>query len=136
MNNDFKIPNVSQKPVEINIAPLMDMVFILLIFFIVTTTFTRETGVQVNKPKASSAVSLEKSNILIAITREGAIYIHERQVDISLLRGVLKRLLAQRPNSSVVIVADRSSETGLAVDVMDECSLAGVKKVSIAALKE
>jgi biopolymer transport protein ExbD len=114
----------------------MDMVFILLIFFIVTTTFTRETGVQVNKPKASTAQVLDKDNILIAVTREGAIYIHEKQVDLSMLRGLLKRLIAQRPERSVVIIADRSSETGIAVDIMDECNLAGVKKVSIAAMKE
>ena len=121
---------------EINIAPLMDMVFILLIFFIVTTTFTRETGVDVNKPKASTAQTLDKDNILVAVTRDGAIYIHERQVDLKMLQGVLKRLLAQNPNRSVVILADRSAETGLAVDIMDECNLAGVRKVSIAALKE
>lgn len=136
MDNSFTIPKTAQRKVDINIAPLMDMVFILLIFFIVTTTFTRETGVQVNKPKASSAQTLEKDNILIAITREGAIHIHERQVDLRMLRGILKRLIAERPSRSVVIVADRSCETGLAVDVMDECNMAGVKKVSIAAMKE
>ena len=136
MSSSFQIPKSVQKPVEINIAPLMDMVFILLIFFIVTTTFTRETGVQVNKPKASSAQVLDKDNVLIAVTREGGIYIHDRQVDLNMLQGILKRLIAERPDRSVVIVADRSSETGLAVDIMDECNLAGVKKVSIAAMKK
>ena len=76
----YKIPETANKTVDVNIAPLMDMVFILLIFFIVTTSFTKETGVDVTKPKASTAQTLEKDNILIAITKEGSIHIHERQL--------------------------------------------------------
>jgi biopolymer transport protein ExbD len=132
----YKVPESANQAVEINIAPLMDMVFILLIFFIVTTSFTKETGVDVTKPKASSAQTLEKDNILIAITKEGSIHIHERQVDLLMLRNILKRLMAESTNRSAVIVSDREAPTGLTVDVMDECNMAGIKKVSIAALKE
>lgn len=136
MKKKYRIPESINKQVDIDVAPLMDMVFILLIFFIVTTSFTKETGVDVTKPKASSAESLEKENILIAITKEGSIHIHERQVDIPMLGSILKRLIAERPDRTAVIVADRDASTGLTVDVMDECTMAGVKKVSIAALKE
>jgi biopolymer transport protein ExbD len=136
MQARYKIPESANKAVEVNIAPLMDMVFILLIFFIVTTSFTKETGVDVTKPKASSAETLEKENVLIAITKEGSIHIHERQVDLPMLGGILKRLTAEKPNRSAVIVSDRDAPTGRVVDVIDECNNAGIKKVSIAALKE
>ncbi|MFP4521068.1 MAG: ExbD/TolR family protein [Fibrobacterota bacterium] len=134
--NGYKMPRAGAKEVEINISPLMDMVFILLIFFIVTSTFTKETGVDVNKPKASSAESLAQNNIMIAITKEGTIHIHERQVDLPMLRSVLKRLVAENPERSAVIMADRGCETGITIDVLDECTMAGIKKASVATLKE
>ncbi len=136
MKKSYRIPDSVNKKVDVDVAPLMDMVFILLIFFIVTTSFTKETGVDVTKPKASSAETLEKENILIAITKEGSIHIHERQVDLPMLGSILKRLVAERADRTAVIVSDREAPTGLTVDVMDECTMAGVKKVSIAAMKE
>ncbi|MFH1761673.1 MAG: biopolymer transporter ExbD [bacterium] len=136
MDEDFLTVSKEYGSAEINISPLMDMVFILLIFFVVTASFVRETGVDVNKPKAQSAVSLDKESIMIGITREGTIHIQERQVSMLMLRAILSRMVKEYPNRGVVIIADRGSETGIAVDVMDECNVAGVAKISIAAMKE
>lgn len=133
---NYKMPRAATKEVEINISPLMDMVFILLIFFIVTSTFTKETGVDINKPQAQSAQTLEQTAIMIAITKEGTIHMHEKQVDIGMLRSTLKRLVAKNPGRSAVILADRGCETGITIDVLDECTMAGIKKVSVASLKE
>lgn len=120
----------------IDMGPLMDIVFILLIFFVVTSSFTRETGVDVTKPQAQSASQLEKENLLIAITREGTIHINERQVDLASLQDILKQSLAKTPDREAVIIADKGSETGVLVQVIDACHLSGVKKVSIAAQAE
>jgi len=139
MNSDFDFLELKPKQrrqATIDIAPLMDMVFILLIFFIVTSTFTRETGVEVSKPQAQSASQLEKENILIAITRDGTIHIDERQVDLVALTDVLKGILAKNPDREAVLIADRDAVTGKLVSVIDACTVAGVKKVSIAALSK
>lgn len=133
---EFNLPRIKQKDVGIEMGPLMDIVFILLIFFVVTSSFTRETGVDVTKPQAQSASQLEKENLLIAITREGTIHMNERQVDLASLQDILKQSLAKAPDREAVVIADKESETGVLVQVIDMCNLAGVKKVSIAAQAE
>ena len=133
---EFNLPRRKQKDVGIEMGPLMDIVFILLIFFVVTSSFTRETGVDVTKPQAQSASQLEKENLLIAITREGTIHMKERQVDLASLQDILKQSLAKAPDREAVVIADKESETGVLVQVIDMCNLAGVKKVSIAAQAE
>ena len=133
---EFNLPRRKQKDMGIDMGPLMDIVFILLIFFVVTSSFTRETGVDVTKPQAQSASQLEKENLLIAITREGTIHINERQVDLASLQDILKQSLAKTPDREAVIIADKGSETGVLVQVIDACNLSGVKKVSIAAQAE
>ena len=133
---NFYLPRKKQKDMGIDMGPLMDLVFILLIFFVVTSSFSRETGVDVTKPQAQSASQLEKENLLIAITREGTIHINERQVDLASLQDILKQSLAKTPDREAVIIADKGSETGVLVQVIDACNLSGVKKVSIAAQAE
>ena len=133
---NFNLPRRKQKDMGIEMGPLMDIVFILLIFFVVTSSFTRETGVDVTKPQAQSASQLEKENLLIAITREGTIHMNERQVDLASLQDILKQSLAKAPDREAVVIADKESETGVLVQVIDMCNLAGVKKVSIAAQAE
>lgn len=117
----------------IDISPMMDMVFILLIFFIVTSTFTRETGIDVTKPKASSAKELARESILIGITRQGTVHINETQVNLSSLQTILKQMMAESPDRPVIIVSDREAPSGAVVDVLDECNIAKVRKVSISA---
>lgn len=117
----------------IDISPMMDMVFILLIFFIVTSTFTRETGIDVTKPKASSAKELARESILIGITRQGTVHINETQVNLSSLQTILKQMMVESPDRPVIIVSDRDAPSGAIVDVLDECNIAKVRKVSISA---
>ncbi len=121
---------------EVNMAPLIDMVFILLIFFIVTTNFNRQTGVDVTKPKAQTAVSTGQKTLLIGITREGTVHAMGRQVSIDRLKTLVAQEVAKRPDVSVVIIADRDVGTGRTVEVMDQCAQGGALKVAIAADKD
>ena len=118
---------------EINITPMLDVVFIMLIFFIVTATFVKEAGIDVNRPEAATAVKQEKANILIAIGANNDIWIDRRQVDIRSLRPNIERLHAENPQGSVVIQADKESKTDTLIQVMDASRSAGVYHVSIAA---
>ena len=116
---------------EINISPLIDMVFILLIFFIVTTVFVEETGVEVSKPQAASAADLEKNSILIAITENGNVVYGGKEVGVSGVRPIIRRLY-QKEKMPVIIQADRKSITDTVVRVIDEAKLAGAVSVSLA----
>jgi biopolymer transport protein ExbD len=117
--------------VGIDISPLIDCVFILLIFFIVTTTFVEETGVEVDKPQAASAVRLEKTSILIALTSKGEVVYGGREIGISGVQPLVRRML-QKEDLPVIIQADKTSQSGLLVRVIDEAKLAGASKVSVA----
>ncbi len=121
---------------EVNMTPLIDMVFILLIFFIVTTSFVKETGVDVSRPSAKTAVKKEKANILIAIKPNGEVWIDKRQIDRRAVRANVERLHAENPEGSVIILADKEAKTGLLIEVMDQARLAGVASVSIAAERD
>ena len=98
-----------------------------------TSTFTRETGIDVTKPKASSAKELARESILIGITRQGTVHINETQVNLSSLQTILKQMMAESPDRPVIIVSDREAPSGAIVDVLDECNIAKVRKVSISA---
>ncbi len=119
---------------SIDMSPLIDCVFILLIFFIVTTVFVEETGVEVDKPQAASASQLEKTSILLAITAQGEVVYGGREVGVGGVRGIVKRL-TQKEDIPVIIQADKSSSAGLLVRVIDEAKLAGATKVSLASAK-
>jgi biopolymer transport protein ExbD len=118
---------------EINITPMLDVVFIMLIFFIVTATFVKEAGIDVNRPDAATAVKQEKANILIAINEKNEIWIDRRKVDIRSVRPNIERLHAENPQGSVVIQADKESKTDTLIQVMDAARSAGVYNVAIAA---
>ena len=118
---------------EINLAPLLDIVFIMLIFFVVATSFVKESGIDVNRPTAETAERREQGNILIAIAPNGEIWIDKRPVDIRSVRAVVERLTAENPEASVIIQGDREAQIGLLVAVMDQVRKGGVSNVSIAA---
>lgn len=118
----------------IDMSPLIDCVFILLIFFIVTTVFVEETGVEVDKPQAASASQLEKTSILFAITEKGEVIYGGRDVGVGGVRSVVKRLI-QKEDIPVIIQADKVSQSGLLVRVIDEAKLGGATKVSLATAK-
>ena len=130
-----QVPLETSESVDINMSPMIDMVFLLLIFFMVTTVFVQETGVTVQRPKAASARTLEKNSILLALTENGEVMYGGRQIGINGVRGVVARLLRER-DLPVIILADATSRTGLAVRVMDECRMAGATKVSLAAKRD
>jgi biopolymer transport protein ExbD len=120
---------------SINISPLIDMVFILLIFFIVTTTFVEETGVEVDKPRAASAAQLEKNSILIAITGNGQVVYGGREIGIAGVQPLVKRMI-QKEELPVIVQSDRTVQAALLVRVIDEAKLAGARKVSISTRAE
>jgi biopolymer transport protein ExbD len=121
---------------EINLTPMLDVTFILLIFFIVTASFIKEAGIEVNKPPAATAEPKERANILIAIDQHNQVWINRRIVDTRAVRANVERLLAENPQGSVVIQADEKSENGVFVKVMDQARLAGVENIAIAAAPE
>jgi biopolymer transport protein ExbD len=136
MFEDFSLLEDDSQAADVNVSPLIDMVFILLIFFVVTTNFNRQTGVEVSKPKAQSATFQGQKTMLIGITREGSIHVAGRQVNIDKLKILIVEELQKRPDMSVVIIADRKAVIEKAIEVMDQCTLAGAKHVSIAADRE
>lgn len=127
--------SLSDEGVDINMSPLIDIVFLLLIFFVVTTVFVEETGVEIQKPKAASASDLEKKSILIALTEEGKIVYDGRQVGLNGVRAIVSRQLKEN-DMPVILMGDEKAQMGLLVDLIDECKLAGAKQVSIAAQRE
>jgi biopolymer transport protein ExbD len=118
---------------EVNLTPMLDVVFIMLIFFIVTASFVKEAGIDVNRPDAATAERKEQGNILVAISADNEIWIDRRQVDPRALRANIERMHAENPNGAVIIQADERSWNKLLVQVMDAARQAGVRNVSIAA---
>ena len=121
---------------EVNLTPMLDIVFIMLIFFVVTTSFVKESGIEVNRPSAQTAEQRNRGNILIGISPNGEIWIDKRPVDIRAVRAVVERLVAENPEGGIIIQGDREAEVGLLVKVMDQVRKAGVENVSIAASRE
>jgi biopolymer transport protein ExbD len=117
----------------VDLTPMLDVVFIMLIFFIVTASFVKESGIEISRPGASTATRKEKGNILIAISANDQIWMNRRQVDPRALRANIERMHAENPQGAVIIQADMEAKTGLLVKVMDAARAAGVKSVSLAA---
>lgn len=117
----------------IDMTPMLDIVFIMLIFFIVTTSFVKESGITVSRPSADTATEDKKGNIMVAIKPNGEIWIDKRAVDVRSLRANVEKLKAESPESGVVIQADTDAKTGILVQVMDQIRLAGIMNISIAA---
>jgi biopolymer transport protein ExbD len=117
---------------EVNISPLIDMVFILLIFFIVTTVFVEETGVDIDKPEAASAIDLESNSIMIAITRDGEVVYGGQNIGVTGVRAIVSRL-TQREKTPVIIQVDEGAGAGLVVKVIDEAKLGGAETISLSA---
>jgi biopolymer transport protein ExbD len=129
---------VEQEPDEgnVDITPMLDVVFIMLIFFIVTATFIKESGIDVDKPEAATAIVEEKASILITIDERNKIWIDQRQVDIRSVRSIIERKHAENPQGSVVIQADTDSQNETLVQVMDASRRAGVYEIALGAVAE
>ncbi|HLF32531.1 MAG TPA: biopolymer transporter ExbD [Xanthomonadales bacterium] len=118
---------------EINITPMLDIVFIMLIFFIVTTSFTKETGATIIKPQAEQALALRNGTILIGVKPNDDIWMAKREVELREVRQMVERARSENPEGSVVIVADRGARIGTLTQVMDQVRLAGVEGIAISA---
>ena len=116
----------------IDITPMLDIVFIMLIFSLVTATFVKESGIDVNRPDANTATQQDRASILIAIDDTGAVFIDRRRVELDAVRANIERLHAENPQGTVVIQADENASTKQLVAVMDASREAGVYEVSIA----
>ncbi|AGH45714.1 ExbD/TolR family protein [Paraglaciecola psychrophila] len=121
-----------EEDATIDMTPMLDIVFIMLIFFIVTTVFVKEAGVEVNKPNGDLAVMPKNANIFIAVTEDGKVWIDKREVEVDLVRSNLERLMAEQPSDVIIIQADEEAEHGLVVEVMDQIKMAGIDRISIA----
>jgi biopolymer transport protein ExbD len=117
----------------IDLAPMLDFVLNLLIFFIITTSFVKEAGVVVTRAEAETAYPNESANILIAIRDNGEIWMDRHQVDLREVRGMVERMHVERPEDTVIIVADKQSRAGVVAQVMDEVRAGGIKDVALGA---
>ncbi|WP_438862759.1 ExbD/TolR family protein [Neptunicella sp.] len=122
-----------EEEATIDMTPMLDVVFIMLIFFIVTTSFVKEAGIEVNKPKAQQATKQKSANIFIAINENGDIWMDKREVDVERVRANLERMLAEQPTDVVILQADVKTKHGDVVEVMDQIKAAGIDRISVAA---
>lgn len=118
--------------VEISMAPLIDMVFILLIFFLVTTSFVSDSGIEIERATAATAMPLSPEAMRITITSSGDIYLKGTHVQLNMLEGELHNFLSRRPNGSIVVIPDKRSPSGRLVNVMDIANVAGAQDISVA----
>lgn len=120
---------------EINITPMLDIVFIMLIFFIVTTTFVRETGATIDKPEAITAEARPQGNVLIGVDSSNRIWMNGSEIEMGDVRTLVQRARAENPEGSVILISDKGARTGTLVEVMDQVQAAGVSRMSISAEK-
>ena len=135
MDDSVRLITEDAEESQIDLTPMLDVVFIMLIFFIVTSTFVKEAGVDVSRPEADTAVVTESNSIQIGITSANQIFMDKRQIDKRAVRANVERGLAENPGAAVIIVADADSKTETLIEVMDQSRLAGAECVSVAADK-
>lgn len=117
---------------EIDMTPMLDIVFIMLIFFIVSTSFVREAGVEIERPISATAEVKESQGVMLAITAEDEVWLDRQPVDVRMIRPTLERLKVEQPDLGVMIQADMNAKTGLLVQVMDQVKLSGIEQVAVA----
>ena len=127
-------PNQEEPRADINMSPLVDMVFLLLIFFMVTSVFVSETGIEVKRPQAQSATTQNLRSLLVALTSDNRIYYGGAEIPLNRVSAILSREFKGEP-LPVVILADESSSTGFLVQLIDQCKLSGATDVNVSATK-
>ena len=132
MRNHHGSMGLDEEGEEINLTPMLDVVFIMLIFFIVTATFIKEAGIQVDRPDTVTAEFQEDASILIAISSNDEIWIDRKEREPRAVRGVIERLHSENPKGSIVIQADEDSTHEMLIIVLEAAKAAGVKNVAIA----
>lgn len=116
-----------QEDAEINMTPMLDVVFIMLIFFIVSTSFVREAGIDVNRPSAETSESKTKTAVMVAISADNEIWVDRKPVDVRMVRPAIERLKSEQSEINVVIQADELATTGQLVKVIDQLRMAKVQ---------
>ena len=130
----MKRHQLQEDDTEINITPMLDIVFIMLIFFIVTTSFVREKGLDVSRPSKSQDQQQEKKGaVVIAIDESGRVFMQKREIDVAAVRANVERARAESPESPFVVISDKAAFTGVLIRVMDQIKQAGIDNVSVAA---
>lgn len=129
MGRKVRVPD---EDAQIDMTPMLDIVFIMLIFFIVTTVFVKPAGIEVTKPDGQTAVQYKNANIFIAITEDGDVWIDRRQISLEAVRANLEKLLLEQPTDVVFIQADTKAKHGLVIEVMDQVKAAGIDRVAVA----
>lgn len=124
--------DIQEDDTGIDMTPMLDIVFIMLIFFIVTTTFVKEAGVEINRPQAQTAKAEESQGVRLAITAEGTIWLDKQQLDMRMIRPTLERLKVDQPDLGVMVQADRAAQTGVLIEVLDILKLMGIEQVAVA----
>ncbi|HBS43083.1 MAG TPA: biopolymer transporter ExbD [Oceanospirillales bacterium] len=132
MNDNNLLSMADEEESQIDLTPMLDVVFIMLIFFIVTSTFVKEAGVDVTRPDAETATVAESNSIQIGITAQNDIFFDKRPIDTRAVRANVEKALAENPGAAVIIIADRMSNTSALIEVMDQARLAGAASVSVA----
>ncbi|WP_300177707.1 biopolymer transporter ExbD [uncultured Aliivibrio sp.] len=122
----------AKEEASIDLTPMLDIVFIMLIFFIVTSSFVRESGVEVNRPQASNSIAQKETGVFVAITANNQIFIDKRHVDIERVEAVLETLYLDNPQANLVIQADRHAYNGTVVSVMDAAKGVGIEGIALA----
>ncbi|MBX2813606.1 MAG: biopolymer transporter ExbD [Myxococcales bacterium] len=117
----------------VDITPMIDVVFIMLIFFIVTASFIKESGVEIKRPPAVTATPKVRASILVGIDESGQVWVDKRPIDVRAVRSTIERLRAENPEGSIVVQADTNSKSEVLVKVMDAIKQAGVDECSISA---
>ena len=131
LNNLIQI-DVPESDHEIDMTPMLDIVFIMLIFFIVSTSFVRESGVEINRPEAQTAQNKESAGVMVAITANDEVWIDQKLIDQRMVRPTIERLRVEQPDLGVMIQADQQANTGVLITVLDQVKLAGVQQVAVA----
>jgi biopolymer transport protein ExbD len=117
---------------DVDMTPMLDIVFIMLIFFIVTASFVKESGVDINRPDAQTAVKQDKASILVAINEKNEVWLQRRRIDVRAVRANIERLKAENPEGSVVVQADKDAKVGVTTQVIDAIRQAGVRDYVLA----
>lgn len=126
----------SEQNADIDMTPMLDIVFIMLIFFIVTTSFVKESGIVVNRPSAKTGTTKTQANIIVGIKANGDVWIDKRLVDFRAVRANVSRMHLENPLGSVIITADKETKTYALVRVIDQIRLAGIMNPAIATESE
>jgi len=116
---------------DVNVTPLLDIVFIMLIFFIVTSTFVKEPGVDINRPEASTASERRLASIIVAISEDNEIWINKERVELQEVKAIVEQLVRENPKGTAVVQADAKSKTRLLVEVVTQIRATGVEDVAV-----